>query len=275
MHPATAYICLCDNLCQERTGTVARERVHKYMTRILSFPSPPPPIRPKLSSIARRSLSFEDDSAIQSGDEDFSRSHHYDLANEDAAQALEESLLGTKSKNINKRRNHPGSPDESDFDVPIRTKHASKKRKLEDMEDITDDLERSVVDEASRAPTPSGFKRSAKGRSRKGLADVEGGKRKGTGKKRKGEELGPDANGGLPLDPRHALQGADDISSSAPSPTPMVIYDLDEAIPPMQKPKKLQGNAASKRIATVQEAQRKVWSVIATKEIPRVRPPED
>ncbi|KZT44635.1 hypothetical protein SISSUDRAFT_976705 [Sistotremastrum suecicum HHB10207 ss-3] len=38
----------------------------------------------------------------------------------------------------------------------------------------------------------------------------------------------------------------------------------------MQKPRKLQGTAASKRIAAVQEAQRKVWSVIAIKEIPRV-----
>jgi DNA helicase INO80 len=58
-------------------------------------------------------------------------------------------------------------------------------------------------------------------------------------------------------------------NSPAPTNTTMV-YELDEQIPPMKKAKKIDDNAMIKRIKSLEEAQRKVWTNIARRDVAKV-----
>lgn len=49
------------------------------------------------------------------------------------------------------------------------------------------------------------------------------------------------------------------------------LYELDEHIPPLRKAKKVDDTTMLKRIRTLEESQKKVWTTIARRDIPRVR----
>lgn len=59
--------------------------------------------------------------------------------------------------------------------------------------------------------------------------------------------------------------------SPLPSNTTM-IYELDEVMQPMRKAKKVDDVAMLKRIKSLEEAQRKVWTNIARRDVSKVRP---
>ena len=49
------------------------------------------------------------------------------------------------------------------------------------------------------------------------------------------------------------------------------VYELDEQIPPLRKAKKMDDSAVMKRVKALEEAQRKVWTNIARRDIAKVR----
>ncbi|KAL0951029.1 hypothetical protein HGRIS_007769 [Hohenbuehelia grisea] len=57
--------------------------------------------------------------------------------------------------------------------------------------------------------------------------------------------------------------------SPAPAST-AIVYDLDEVIPPLKKAKKIDDSAMVKRVKTLEEAQRKVWTNIARRDVAKV-----
>ena len=58
----------------------------------------------------------------------------------------------------------------------------------------------------------------------------------------------------------------------SPLPSNMtMVYELDEVIPPMRKAKKVDDVAMLKRIKSLEEAQRKVWTNIARRDVSKVR----
>jgi DNA helicase INO80 len=58
---------------------------------------------------------------------------------------------------------------------------------------------------------------------------------------------------------------------TSPAPANMsTVYDLDEEIPPLKKAKKIDDTAMVKRIKTLEEAQKKVWTNIARREVAKV-----
>lgn len=49
-----------------------------------------------------------------------------------------------------------------------------------------------------------------------------------------------------------------------------VIYGLDEIVPPLRKAKKMDNGAAQKRVRALEEAQKKVWTNIARRDVAKV-----
>jgi len=93
---------------------------------------------------------------------------------------------------------------------------------------------------------------------------------------------GPKKKIGLALELEHeqtsrpaSLVGDVTPSVSRPdSPLPFnmtMVYELDEVIPPMRKAKKVDDVAMLKRIKSLEEAQRKVWTNIARRDVSKVR----
>jgi DNA helicase INO80 len=176
-----------------------------------------------------------------------------------------ENSVTPRAKDSSKRR-HPSQSDESDFDIPIRH-HPLKRRKNDEIDDITDELERSVADDNSRAATPAG-KWSKKGKSK--LVDdmMKDGHRKG---KRKRNVNDPPES----FTPSKYLAPSEDgtpLPSAPNSPTLKNVYELSEPIPALRKPaKKLEGAQAARRVKAVEDAQLKVWTTIARKDVQKVK----
>src|ERR1700761_307063 len=187
---------------------------------------------------------------------------------EDAANALEETLLGGTGS-----RAASHSAAESDFDIPTRGKYPNfKRRQHEDLDDITDEVERSVADDNSRAATPS--QRPTKRPRHKFAEDLHSQKKKGKRKKPTEEQAAIDVLGPSAANPLRVAGGSESgtpLHSAPNSPMLKAVYELNEPIPPLRRPtRKTEGAQAIRRIKAVEDAQQKVWIAIARKEIPKV-----
>ncbi|KAG1843860.1 SNF2 family N-terminal domain-containing protein [Suillus tomentosus] len=102
-------------------------------------------------------------------------------------------------------------------------------------------------------------------------ATPKGRKRGGGGKKL----LPPDTLEGLGIASAGASV-AGDIKPSASRPVlpaltaTSVVYELDDIIPPLKRAKKIDENAVAKRLKTLEEAQKKVWTNITRREVAKV-----
>ena len=206
---------------------------------------------------------------------------------EDAARELEDSLLGTRPKSMRKdplKRPADGALSDisSDLDVPTpMDKPTNKKRKMDkDATAIADDLERAV-DDVSLTPTKAVLTK-AKGKAkhsqlRETSVDSTGNLsltpkgRKKTAAKKKFDALLIDTVSSAP----GSINGDATPSASRPvSPAltaSTVVYELDDVVPPLRRAKKIDENAMVKRLKTLEEAQRKVWTNIARRDIAKVR----
>lgn len=167
-----------------------------------------------------------------------------------------------RGKGDSTKRRHVSNSDESDFDIPIRP-HFVKRRKNDEIDDITDELERSVADDNSRAATPAG--KWKKGKS-KAIDDMlKEAQKRG---KRKRNINDPTPESGKYLAPS---EDGTPLPSAPNSPTLKIVYELSESIPPLRRPtKKLEGAHAIRRIKAVEDAQLKVWTTIARKDVQKV-----
>lgn len=216
----------------------------------------------------------------------------YNVGAEAAARELEESLLGSRSRT---KRNPPKrsangavSDASSDLDIPTSTarkdKPVNKKRRIDhDASAIADEFERTV-NEGSTSPAKT-TKSKGKGKvSQLREQSVESaitsslapkGRKKAAARK-KHDALYPDGVGhsGLGSTPGSVAGDATPSASRPPSPTltatSAVVYELDEVVPPLRRAKKVDDNAMAKRLKSLEEAQRKVWTNIARRDIAKV-----
>ena len=275
------------------------------MSRIARIPLPPPSPPPVLPHSVDEDLlstlhpSPPPDSALfdYAGDSnEYDRAslcRTYNVGAEAAARELEESLLGSrpraKRKDTSKRpANGAVSDASSDLDIPTaairKDKPANKKRKVDhDASAIADEFERTV-NELSMSPAKA-IKSKGKGKvSQLREQSVESTAtssltprgRKKTAARKKHDGLYPDGIGQSGLGSA-AGSVAGDATPSASRPaspaltvTSTVVYELDEVVPPLRRAKKVDDSAMAKRLKSLEEAQRKVWTNIARRDITKV-----
>ena len=215
---------------------------------------------------------------IRSNGQDHTQQQRFNAGAEDAAFQLERAVLQDyplpkqRSKIDDSRKRPvpgPGSDLESEIDnSKTGDAPATKKRRL-------DNVISNGVDLSSAQELKISSKTKGKGKREMSPDSVsvtpKPGRKKPGPKKRVGlVEL--DNEQGRPSP--SSFMGDDTPAVSRPtSPalahTPMV-YELDETVPPMKKAKKVDDTAMIKRIKSLEEAQRKVWTNIARRDVAKV-----
>ena len=215
---------------------------------------------------------------IRSNGQDHTQQQRFNAGAEDAAFQLERTVLQDyplpkqRSKIDDSRKRPvpgPGSDLESEIDnSKTGDAPATKKRRL-------DNVISNGVDLSSAQELKISSKTKGKGKREMSPDSVsvtpKPGRKKPGPKKRVGlVEL--DNEQGRPSP--SSFMGDDTPAVSRPtSPalahTPMV-YELDETVPPMKKAKKVDDTAMIKRIKSLEEAQRKVWTNIARRDVAKV-----
>lgn len=272
----------------ERNSTTAAALSRHYVSRLARMPPPPPSPPP---------VPMEDDflpalhpmpphagfDGVRKGYDDTERS--IDVETEENMQELEDSLLNAKRRDPLKRpADGPLSDASSDFEVPTlssrKGKSGAKKRKVDkDAAIIAEELECAVDDAPSSLPRGASARTKGKGklshpreRSADSIPLTPKGRKKAAARK-KLDTLGVDSAG------HGSVAGSvnGDITPSASRPASpaltvasTVVYELDEIVPPLRKAKKIDENAMAKRIKTLEETQRKVWTNIARRDITKV-----
>ena len=191
-----------------------------------------------------------------------------------------------KGKEVAKRPPAPVASDsDSDLDIPISAmRPPQKKRRVE--KDAADGDERSVADESisiSAASPANKLLASArgkgKGKQREQSTDSVSATPKGRkrlGPRKKLDALPPQTQELLGVGSTAASVSGDvtPIGSRPASPAltniSATVYELDEAIPPLKKARKVDDAAMIKRLKTLEEAQRKVWMTIARRDVVKV-----
>lgn len=221
---------------------------------------------------------------------DYSQMHGRNGGGADAANELEESLLGNRGKG--KARKRPADDDSSDesseADVPIALRHGPqiKRRKLAKGPAPMESHTHTIYPESMASMTgtiPLNISKRGKGKGR-GLQREDSidsistprGRKKGGPKKRM-DALPPHTLEAVGLGGSASASVSRDITpvgSRATSPAltniSATIYELDEAIPPLKKARRIDDAGMWKRVRTLEEAQKKVWTNIARRDIVKV-----
>ena len=215
---------------------------------------------------------------IKSNGQDHTQQQRFNAGAEDAAFQLERTVLDyplpkQRSKIDDSRKRPipgPGSDLESEMDnSKTADTPATKKRRL-------DNATSNGVDPSTAQESKISSKIKGKGKREMSPDSVsvtqKPGRKKPGPKKRVGLAVELDNEQGRPSPA--SFMGDDTPAVSRPtSPalahTPMV-YELDEIIPPMKKAKKVDDAAMIKRIKSLEEAQRKVWTNIARRDVAKV-----
>ena len=273
---------------QERNSTTAVEMSRHYASRISRLPAPPsPPAPPQLienmrdpSPLPEETWDYEYPPEQRHGDP-YRHKH-----------ALPDSHLSYRDKGKGKQPvkrpavDGEASDESSEFDVPVasardKSGHAIKKRKIDqDAVDMADELERSIIGDVA-SPSKPGPSVKSKGRIvREGSpesASAAKAPRKRAVPKKKLENLQLD-----PLEHLGLGSAAPSVSgdvtpntsrpaSPALTATSNIVYELDEIAPPLKRAKKVDDAAMLKRVKALEEAQRKVWTNIARRDVAKVR----
>ncbi|KAI0348677.1 hypothetical protein BDW22DRAFT_1320092 [Trametopsis cervina] len=275
-----------------RDATTAYQVSHLYVNRIARIPlpaspqpPPPPPISPSVENDSGRAISPSVQSDGFDVDYSYSRGAHGSAA--DAARELEDNLLGTRGKSTRKRpTGDDASDDSSETEVPISMRQgpATKKRKLAKAPG-PDGVHEVDVSYENGPGVPLGVKTlvaSAKGKGKgkqreqsvdSGSATPKGRRR---GLKKKLDGLPPQAQDIIALGSASAPLSRDGspLGSRAPSPAltniSTTFFELDEAIPSLRKAKRVDEAGMWKRVKSLEEAQRKVWTNIARRDVVKV-----
>ncbi|CDO72378.1 hypothetical protein BN946_scf184977.g77 [Trametes cinnabarina] len=177
------------------------------------------------------------------------------------------------------------SDSDSDLDIPISAMRPPQKKRRIDKDAIDGD-ERSIMDESISVSAASpankllaSAKGKGKGKEREQSADSVSATpraRKKLGPRKKLDTLPPQTQELLGVGSAAPSVSGDvtPIGSRPSSPAPTNIsstmYELDEAIPPLKRARKVDDAAMIKRIKTLEEAQRKVWMTIARRDVVKV-----
>lgn len=213
------------------------------------------------------------------GQDHTQQQQRFNAGAEDAAFQLEQTVLqdyplpkqrGKIDDSRKRPVSGPGSDLESEMDnSKTADTPATKKRRL-------DNATSNGVDLSTAQESKISSKVKGKGKREMSPDSVsvtpKPGRKKPGPKKRVGLAVELDNEQGRPSP--SSFMGDDTPAVSRPtSPalahTPMV-YELDEIIPPMKKAKKVDDTAMVKRIKSLEEAQRKVWTNIARRDVAKV-----
>ncbi|EPQ60689.1 hypothetical protein GLOTRDRAFT_68543 [Gloeophyllum trabeum ATCC 11539] len=305
-----------DASCLERNSNVARSLSHHYAARVASIPPPPPPPPPPMMQDMNRVPNVNpvsppsastDDPDISPEPAELGQSFEAERGAEDAATALEESVLGHPKATPGSRKGKnklgtkrpaalPESDSGSELDVPLSNRFdkigpAAKKRKVDKNADgLVDESERFITNDNplefpkhALGSSISASSTKAKGKGKPAGPGEMGGDgvkpyRKKPGPKRKLDALPPHTQELLGVGSGSvsaSRDGTPSVSASrpaspAPTNTSSVVYELDELIPPLKKAKKVDDSIMAKRVRVLEEAQKKVWTNIAKREVAKV-----
>ncbi|KAI0961394.1 hypothetical protein AcV7_000503 [Taiwanofungus camphoratus] len=294
-----------DSITAYHMSHAYRERI----ARIPLPPPPPPPPQPTVDEDLLSTLRVVTPHSLDGFEMTHSDITHPDsvgrlygpaVGAEDAARELEESVLGGYSRHKGKGRDvakriamHTLSDSGSELDIPIaQSMPAHKKRKIaSEATDIADALERSVVDDHTPSivvgPSPvHKLVTSARGKGKGKQVQREGSidsvsatpkqPRRRIGPRKKFDALPPQTQEVLGVASATAsISGELTPAGSRPASPALTsasatVYELDESIPPLKRAKKVDDASMLKRIRTLEEAQRKVWTNIARREVAKV-----
>lgn len=278
-----------------------------YASRVAQIPPPPSPLPPPLRTIDDEFLSTLRHGSPPPGNYDYGLdlidNEFYTPDAEDVARELEESILGVSQphplldkgkgkQSIKRPAAGTVSDRSSDLEVPSsswrdKSGHTLKKRKVDkDAADMADELERSITGEQlPTLPRKPALSAKAKGKAKPpphdgspdSISTVAKAPRKRSGPRRKlGDLLAPETLDLLGLGSTAPSVSGDvtpAISISRPvSPLASTgpVFELDEIIPPLKRAKKVDDTAMLKRVKTLEEAQRKVWTNIARRDVAKV-----
>lgn len=266
-----------------------------YSSRIAHIPLPPSPPPQHLKDEYMHPMSPQGHYDYPKADD------YYPHGVEDTARELDESMLGApetaglskgKGKQVAKR---PAPLDihsdaSSDLEVPVASRkdkfgHTIKRRRVEkDAVDMADELELPAAGEPfilSGKPVPSVKGKAKLGLLHEGSPDSTSTATPNKIKKKPGPKKKldfPEGFGdylGAGSGPASVSGDITPSASRAPSPTltstSNIVYELDDTIPPLKRAKKVDDHAMLKRVKTLEEQQRKVWTNIARRDIQKVR----
>jgi DNA helicase INO80 len=215
---------------------------------------------------------------VKSNGQDHTQHQRFNAGAEDAAFQLERTVLQDyplpkqRSKDDSRKRPvpAPGSDLESEMDNS-RTADApaTKKRRLDNV--ISNGVDLSTAQESKIFSKTKGKGKREMSPDSVSVTPKPGRKRPGP-KKKVGLAAELDNEQGRPSPSSYMADDTPAVSrptSPALAHTSMV-YELDEIIPPMKKAKKVDDTAMIKRIKSLEEAQRKVWTNIARRDVAKV-----
>jgi DNA helicase INO80 len=197
------------------------------------------------------------------------------------------SALRGPGKDVIKRPASAGSNSSSELEIPAAYRRekehdSSKRRKVDRENDITDELERSISGEygAPHLPRLQGSKGKGKGKqlqreeSVESISTIPRAGRKRPVPRKKLDTFPPETLEGLGLGRSSTPLSADmtpNVSRpTSPAPVTSIVYDFGEIIPPLKRARKVDDGIMLKRIKGLEDAQRKVWTNIARRDVAKV-----
>ena len=280
---------MLDCVRQERDSNAAYALAHRYNQILRRMPPPAPVLPPTPPPPASTDHGDGHHSPLH---EDFvTLADSFDsVCAEDAAQELEDSVLGLSpqqfmavdvSFNNSRKRAADNIMSEatSDADTPVALQKkgkepANKKRKVADSNGIE-------VVQAIRTSTSKGKGKvkQIREQSPDSVTNSTGTKpRKRPGARKKQDALPPQTQELLGIGSSASVGGDMTPSPSRPASPALTttsdrmrttLFELDEEIPPLRKAKKVDDATMLKRVRALAEAQKKVWTTIARRDIPR------
>lgn len=208
---------------------------------------------------------------------EYTHQNRFNASAEDAALEFEREMLQDGPPK-NKKRPHVsasdvvGDVDQSEAKEDVAGPSV-KRRKLENgMASIA-----NGIDNGSGEPSIS-LRLKLKGKAKQHREPSQD-SASATGTPRSRKKPGPKKRTGLALEVETELSRPasllGDVTPSAsrpssPVPNTTMVYELDEQMPPLKKAKKVDDAILLKRIKTLEEAQKKVWTNIARRDVVKV-----
>ncbi|KAF9270344.1 hypothetical protein L218DRAFT_888813 [Marasmius fiardii PR-910] len=252
------------NSTKERSSLTAQRLSHYYADKLARMPSPPPPPPPppRALPLAKFEEYPEEYPPHNEIDSDLYGYGPLDDPNHelrDAQDSISRSHPSSVSKSGKGKEKRGVSDDE--LDGPVANGRVSKKRRVESsLVDLTEDADIDGNKSASM---------KGKGKAQTNV-DTTPKPRKKPGPKKK---LGAEHEFELPSGPPSIAGDATPFTSRPSSPAPIntsVIHELDEPVVPLKKAKKMDDATMIKRVKALEEAQKKVWTNIARRDVAKV-----
>jgi len=215
---------------------------------------------------------------VRTNGHEYTHQNRFNASAEDAALEFEREML-QDSPPKNKKRPHVSASDMvGDVDQAEAKEDVAgpsvKRRKLENGTAST----ANGVDQGSGEPSIS-LKLKLKGKAKQHREPSQD-SASATGTPRLRKRPGPKKRTGLALEvetelsrPASLLGDVTPSASRPSSPVPInttMVYELDEQMPPLKKAKKVDDAIILKRIKTLEEAQKKVWTNLARRDVVKV-----